>query len=148
VAVEVDLSQFEQVVVISRSMPRDLQWPDGGKLTVLTSNVTAEDCAKFAYKRQCRTPTTCCRVTDTGTGIPSDIIEKISSRSFSTRKSAKGTGLACRPSTVSSSNRWVRLRRLQAGHDGVPHLPAAPCAGREEALAQLPAAERRRSRAP
>ncbi len=44
-------------------------------------------------------------VSDSGTGIPADIMDKIFEPFFSTKEVGKGTGLGCRPSMASSSRR-------------------------------------------
>jgi two-component system cell cycle sensor histidine kinase/response regulator CckA len=90
--VKVDLSQFEQVVVNLAVNARDAM-PDGGKLTVRTANVTADECAKFAYKGMPLADYVLVEVIDSGTGIPQDIIDKIFEPFFSTKEVGKGTGL-------------------------------------------------------
>jgi two-component system cell cycle sensor histidine kinase/response regulator CckA len=90
--VKVDISQFEQVIVNLAVNARDAM-PDGGKLGVRTANVPAEECGKFAYKGMPSADYVLVEVTDTGTGIPPDIIEKIFEPFFSTKDVGKGTGL-------------------------------------------------------
>jgi two-component system cell cycle sensor histidine kinase/response regulator CckA len=90
--VKVDISQFEQVIVNLAVNARDAM-PDGGKLTVRTANVTAAECAKFAYKGMPSVDYVLVEVTDSGTGIPAEIIEKIFEPFFSTKDVGKGTGL-------------------------------------------------------
>jgi two-component system cell cycle sensor histidine kinase/response regulator CckA len=90
--VKVDLSQLEQVVVNLAVNARDAM-PDGGKLTVRTANVTSAECAKFAYKGMPVADYVLIEVSDTGTGIPPEIIEKIFEPFFSTKEVGKGTGL-------------------------------------------------------
>jgi len=90
--VKVDISQFEQVVVNLAVNARDAM-PDGGKLTVRTANVGADAVADFAYKGMPAADYVLVEVSDTGTGIPHDIIEKIFEPFFSTKEVGKGTGL-------------------------------------------------------
>lgn len=90
--VKVDISQFEQVIVNLAVNARDAM-PDGGKLTVRTSNVAADETAKFSYKGMPTADYVLVEVCDTGTGIPADIIEKIFEPFFSTKEVGKGTGL-------------------------------------------------------
>jgi two-component system cell cycle sensor histidine kinase/response regulator CckA len=90
--VKADISQFEQVIVNLAVNARDAM-PDGGKLTVRTANVTAQECAKFGYKGMPAADYVLVEVADTGTGIPPEIIDKIFEPFFSTKEVGKGTGL-------------------------------------------------------
>ena len=90
--VKVDVSQFEQVIVNLAVNARDAM-PEGGKLTVRTANVTSEESAHLAYKGMPPADYVRIDITDTGTGIPADIVDKIFEPFFSTKEVGKGTGL-------------------------------------------------------
>ena len=90
--VKVDVSQFEQVVVNLAVNARDAM-PDGGKLTVRTGNVTSEESGHLAYKGMPPADYVRIDITDTGSGIPPDIVDKIFEPFFSTKEVGKGTGL-------------------------------------------------------
>jgi two-component system cell cycle sensor histidine kinase/response regulator CckA len=90
--VKVDVSQFEQVVVNLAVNARDAM-PDGGKLSVRTANVTADEATQLAYKGMPAAEYVRIDVSDTGTGIPADIVDKIFEPFFSTKEVGKGTGL-------------------------------------------------------
>ena len=90
--VKADQSQFEQVIVNLAVNARDAM-PKGGKLTIHTSNVTAEQGRRFAYKGMPAGEYVLVEVTDTGTGIPSEIIDRVFEPFFSTKEVGKGTGL-------------------------------------------------------
>ena len=90
--VKVDVSQFEQVIVNLAVNARDAM-PDGGKLTVRTVNVPAQDAEKLSYKGMPAADYVRIDVVDTGTGIPADIVDKIFEPFFSTKEVGKGTGL-------------------------------------------------------
>ena len=90
--VKADLSQFEQVIVNLAVNARDAM-PEGGKLTLRTANVTAEECGTLGYKGMPQADYVLVEVSDTGTGIPPEIIEKIFEPFFSTKEVGKGTGL-------------------------------------------------------
>ena len=139
--VKVDISQFEQVIVNLVVNARDAM-PDGGKLTMRTMNVTADECAKYDYKGMPKADYVLVEVSDTGTGIPSEIIDKIFEPFFTTKEVGKGTGLGL--STVygivkqtggfiyaDSETGWTSF------HIFLPrHVPGA-----EEVLAQIPAVD-------
>jgi two-component system, cell cycle sensor histidine kinase and response regulator CckA len=90
--VKVDVSQFEQVIVNLAVNARDAM-PDGGKLIVRTGNVAAEETAQAAYKGMPVADYVRISITDTGTGIPAEIRDKIFEPFFSTKEVGKGTGL-------------------------------------------------------
>ncbi|HEY7230745.1 MAG TPA: response regulator [Pseudolabrys sp.] len=139
--VKADISQFEQVIVNLAVNARDAM-PDGGRLTVRTANVGADECAKFDYKGMPKADYVLVEVSDTGTGIPPEIIDKIFEPFFTTKEVGKGTGLGL--STVygivkqtggfiyaESESGWTSFRIFLPRH--VP--------GAEEVLAQIPAAD-------
>ncbi|HEY2773408.1 MAG TPA: response regulator, partial [Candidatus Binatia bacterium] len=90
--VKVDVSQFEQVIVNLAVNARDAM-PDGGRLTVRTANVGAAESGELAYKGMPAADYVRIDISDTGTGIPADIREKIFEPFFSTKEVGKGTGL-------------------------------------------------------
>jgi two-component system cell cycle sensor histidine kinase/response regulator CckA len=91
-SVKVDVSQFEQVIVNLAVNARDAM-PDGGMLSVRTANVTAQEAERFSYKGMPAAEYVLIEVSDTGTGIPGEIVEKIFEPFFSTKEVGKGTGL-------------------------------------------------------
>jgi two-component system cell cycle sensor histidine kinase/response regulator CckA len=90
--VKVDVSQFEQVIVNLAVNARDAM-PDGGKLTVKTANMTTDEAAQQSYKGMPAADYVRIDISDTGTGIPPDIVDKIFEPFFSTKEVGKGTGL-------------------------------------------------------
>jgi two-component system, cell cycle sensor histidine kinase and response regulator CckA len=90
--VKVDISQFEQVVVNLAVNARDAM-PDGGKLTLRTAKIEAKDSGSFGTKGMPSGDYVLVEVSDTGTGIPPDIIDKIFEPFFTTKEVGKGTGL-------------------------------------------------------
>jgi two-component system, cell cycle sensor histidine kinase and response regulator CckA len=90
--VKVDISQFEQVIVNLAVNARDAM-PDGGKLTLRPANILAQECQSFAFKGMPIADYVLVEVSDTGTGIPAEIIDKIFEPFFTTKEVGKGTGL-------------------------------------------------------
>jgi two-component system cell cycle sensor histidine kinase/response regulator CckA len=90
--VKADVSQFEQVIVNLAVNARDAML-DGGTLTIRTANVPAEEVERSSYKGLPPGDYVRIDVSDTGTGIPADIVEKIFEPFFSTKEVGKGTGL-------------------------------------------------------
>src|SRR5690242_14058838 len=90
--VKADISQFEQVIVNLAVNARDAM-PDGGKLTLRTANVEAKDSGAFGAKGMPSGDYVLVEVSDSGTGIPTEIIDKIFEPFFTTKEVGKGTGL-------------------------------------------------------
>ncbi|HET7678979.1 MAG TPA: ATP-binding protein [Xanthobacteraceae bacterium] len=90
--VKVDISQFEQVIVNLAVNARDAM-PEGGKLTVRTANVSADESKDFPSKGMPPADYVLVEVSDNGVGIAPEIIEKIFEPFFSTKDVGKGTGL-------------------------------------------------------
>ena len=90
--VKADISQFEQVIVNLAVNARDAM-PDGGKLTLRTANVEAKDSGAFGAKGMPSGDYVLVEVSDSGTGIPQEIIDKIFEPFFTTKEVGKGTGL-------------------------------------------------------
>ena len=90
--VKADTSQLEQVIVNLAVNARDAM-PGGGKLTIATRNVSADE--KFPYPTMGMPSAdyVLIEVTDTGTGIPQEIIENIFEPFFPTKPVGQGTGL-------------------------------------------------------
>jgi two-component system cell cycle sensor histidine kinase/response regulator CckA len=90
--VKADVSQFEQVIVNLAVNARDAM-PDGGRLTIKTANVTAQESAQLAHKGMPAADYVRIDISDSGTGIPAEIREKIFEPFFTTKEVGKGTGL-------------------------------------------------------
>ena len=90
--VKVDLSQFEQVIVNLAVNARDAM-PDGGKLVLRTANVGEKESRSLAHKGLTAGDYVLIEVSDTGTGIQPEIIDKIFEPFFSTKEVGMGTGL-------------------------------------------------------
>ncbi|MDI6834641.1 MAG: response regulator [Rhizobiaceae bacterium] len=90
--VKTDLSQFEQVLINLCVNARDAM-PQGGKITISTRNISAEEAAGFHYRELPAEEFVLVEVADTGTGIAPEIMEKIFEPFFTTKEVGKGTGL-------------------------------------------------------
>ncbi len=90
--IKADINQFEQVVINLAVNARDAM-PDGGKLSISTQNVRADDVAAYNYTIMPPTDYVLIEVADSGTGIPEHVLDKIFEPFFSTKEVGKGTGL-------------------------------------------------------
>lgn len=90
--VRTDLSQFEQVLINLCVNARDAM-PSGGTILIKTRNVTADDTAGFPQADLPTEDFVMIEVSDNGTGIPPEIMDKIFEPFFTTKEVGKGTGL-------------------------------------------------------
>jgi two-component system, cell cycle sensor histidine kinase and response regulator CckA len=90
--VKADVNQFEQVIVNLVVNAHDAM-TNGGKVTIRTKNVTAEECASYNEKALIAADYVLTEVTDTGSGIPPEVKDKIFEPFFTTKEVGKGTGL-------------------------------------------------------
>ncbi len=90
--VKADKSQLGQVIVNLAVNARDAMAEDGA-VTIRTRNVPARDVARLAEKEILPVDYVMCEVSDTGTGMPDDVRDKIFDPFFSTKEVGKGTGL-------------------------------------------------------
>ena len=91
-AVRADPGQLEQVIVNLAVNARDAM-PNGGTLTLQTYAVSAADVRKLGADMMPVTDYTAMRVSDTGTGIPPEVLPKVFEPFFTTKEVGKGTGL-------------------------------------------------------
>jgi two-component system, cell cycle sensor histidine kinase and response regulator CckA len=90
--VKADVNQFEQVVVNLAVNARDAM-PNGGRLTLRTSNVSDTQSAAYNYKGLVPADYVLLEVEDTGHGMTPEVMEKIFEPFFTTKDVGKGTGL-------------------------------------------------------
>jgi two-component system cell cycle sensor histidine kinase/response regulator CckA len=148
--VKADISQFEQVIVNLAVNARDAM-ADGGKLTVRTANVTAADAAKYRTEGMPAADYVLVEVSDTGSGIAPEIIDKIFEPFFSTKEVGKGTGLGLStvygivkqtggfvyPESEVGKGTTFRIflpRHVPSAEEAAETLPAADAPGIAEAL--------------
>ncbi|MBP0661688.1 sensor histidine kinase, partial [Mycobacterium tuberculosis] len=84
-------SQLEQVIVNLCVNARDAM-PDGGRLTITTGNLPAGTQMPYETPGMPDGDYVYVDVTDTGTGIPPEILEKIFEPFFTTKPIGQGTG--------------------------------------------------------
>ncbi len=91
-AVRADPSQFEQIVVNLTVNARDAM-PGGGKITLETANLIADE--EYARQHVGVSPGeyVMMSVSDTGSGMPPDVVTQIFEPFYTTKSVGKGTGL-------------------------------------------------------
>jgi len=90
--VKADLHQFEQVIINLAVNARDAM-PNGGKLVIRTANVTERESLALGQHRMPPGEYVLIEVSDTGTGMAPEVMQKIFEPFFSTKEVGRGTGL-------------------------------------------------------
>ena len=90
--VRVDQGQLEQVIINLAVNARDAM-PNGGRLRIRTENVTTKDPMQRGDEIMPPGRYVMIEITDTGTGIEPEIIDRIFEPFFSTKSVGSGTGL-------------------------------------------------------
>jgi two-component system cell cycle sensor histidine kinase/response regulator CckA len=90
--VKADLHQFEQVIVNLAVNARDAM-PDGGKLLIRTANIDESQSRGLGSRHIPPGEYVLIEVSDTGTGMAPEVMQKIFEPFFSTKEIGRGTGL-------------------------------------------------------
>ena len=88
----IDPSQLENAILNLVINARDAM-PEGGRLTVETSNAYVDDAYASANAEAVAGQYVLLSVTDTGVGMPDDVIDRVFDPFFTTKGVGKGTGL-------------------------------------------------------
>lgn len=123
-----DPTQLHQVLLNLCVNARDAM-PSGGVLSLTTENTRLDENFAAMNVDAMPGPYVVIRVSDTGEGIPADVIDKIFDPFFTTKETGKGTGLGLSTvlGIVKSHQGFVNLRsRVSVGSVFEIYLPAAP----------------------
>jgi two-component system, cell cycle sensor histidine kinase and response regulator CckA len=87
-----DTTQVQQVIMNLCVNARDAM-PEGGRLRISAENVHVDQEYVRSNIEAKRGPHVCLKISDTGTGIPSSVLDKMFEPFFTTKPTGKGTGL-------------------------------------------------------
>ncbi|MHB8521167.1 MAG: response regulator [Limisphaerales bacterium] len=123
-----DATQLHQVLLNLCVNARDAM-PSGGTLLLAASNVELDEQYVATIPNAKVGPSVVIQVTDTGLGIPREVIDKIFDPFFTTKEIGKGTGLGLSAvlGIVHSHGGFVSVQsRVGKGTTFKVHLPATP----------------------
>lgn len=142
--VRADPGQLEQVIVNLAVNARDAM-PDGGTLTIQTFAVSAAQVREMRSTVLPPADYTGLRVSDTGMGIPPELLSKIFEPFFTTKEIGKGTGLGLSTvyGIVKQSGGYI-FAESEPGHGTsfIIYLPVHSAAAEERKVANRAPAKR------
>ncbi len=139
-----DPHQLENAILNLAINARDAM-PDGGRLTIATSNALLDEA--FAEREPGVTPGPYVKlsVTDTGTGMPADVVARAFDPFFTTKPTGQGTGLGLSMiyGFVKQSNGYTRIAsEVDHGTTVDIYLPLAGAADAETVVHDVPTPSR------
>lgn len=135
---QADPTQLEAAILNLAVNARDAM-PGGGKLTVTTENAFLDEKYCQQYDELVAGPYVRIAVSDTGTGMSQDIMERVFEPFFTTKKAGQGTGLGLSQvyGFVKESNGQIEIDSEQGkGTTITIYLPALPGKVQEEQTAE------------
>jgi len=134
-----DITELHQVLLNLCVNARDAMIPKGGELTLRAENVTMDRKTLLAHEDAAPGSYVVLSVSDTGTGIPPEVLPRIFEAFFTTKSPDRGTGLGL--STVAGivkhHNGFVRVQsEVGKGAEFRIYLPVTGCAKVDEPKSQ------------
>jgi two-component system cell cycle sensor histidine kinase/response regulator CckA len=90
--IHADPASFDNMIINLAVNARDAM-PEGGKLTIRTTNIAESECAAFAVEGMPDANYVLVEIEDTGTGMDEEVRKKIFEPFFTTKDVGRGTGL-------------------------------------------------------
>jgi signal transduction histidine kinase len=126
-AVEVDRAQLQSAILNVASNARDAMHGEG-RLSIATRNCIEDDQAMIAID-----------ISDTGTGIPPEVLDRIFEPFFTTKGTGKGTGLGLSQVYGFATQSGGTVRVASEAGAGATISIILPCADRESEMQMAPA---------
>jgi PAS domain S-box-containing protein len=138
----VDPNQLTSAILNLSLNARDAM-PDGGKLVLETNNVCLDDAYASMHSEVRAGNYVMIAVSDTGSGIPAALLEKVFDPFFTTKEVGKGTGLGLSMvfGFVKQSNGHIKIYS-EEGHGTTIKIYLPPATGLEQSTAELQASAR------